>query len=69
MESKQSENTTTASAAPKRIITIQTASQPDGYWINSRFVFAANWEISKLRFTDQEQEEFETYCKINKIEL
>ena len=44
----------------KEFIHILPAAQEGAYWIGIKFVFASNWEISKHRFTEQEQIKFET---------
>lgn len=41
------------------MIIIQPAEQENAYWIGSKFVFLANWELSKYRFTPAEQQAFE----------
>lgn len=45
------------------------ASNPGGYYINHKFVYACNWFISKEKFTIEEQKEFEKYMKKSNILL
>ncbi len=45
---------------------IVESKRPGGFYINSKFVLADNWEISKERFTKDEQLEFQEYLKNGK---
>ena len=47
------------------ITIIQDKKHLDRYWINTQFVLYSNWEISKHRFSTQEQKAFESYMKMN----
>lgn len=38
---------------------VASKKRPGGYFINGKFVFAVNWELSKERFTKDEQQQFE----------
>lgn len=39
----------------------ESRKRPGGYYINGKFVFAVNWDISKENFTEEEHKEFQDY--------
>lgn len=49
------------------MVFIKEAAQDGAYWIGSKFVFACNWEISKHRFTKEEQLKFEKHLENEKL--